>query len=785
LADAAATATTQQVRVLGIRHHGPGSARSLVQALSDFDPAIVLIEGPPDADGIIPLAADPAMQPPVALLVYDESRPSHAAFYPFAVFSPEWQAIQWALSRARPVRFIDLPMAQRKEAEREYSENPREPAESPTDETPTDSSDPASTTSEPDEPDTHTDPIGELARAAGFEDREKWWEHVIEQRQDPSAVFEGVLEAMRGFRDDPESTPHREAMREAHMRRCIRQAKKEGHERIAVVCGAWHAPALDNMPTAKADDALLKGLPKFKHSTAWIPWTHSRLGYRSGYGAGVDSPGWYAHLWSRYPEVSERWITLAARLLRTHGLDAPVAGIIEAVRLADALASLRDLPAPGLAELREAILAVLCNGESILTAVIREQLEVGTDLGTVPESSPQVPLARDIASIQKTLRLKPTAEAKTIDLDLRKDYDRDRSRLFHRLALLDIPWAKESQSNQTNRGTFRESWQLEWKPELVINIVESAIYGNTVATAAANRASAVAAHSTDIGELARLLDKALLAELSEASDAVLASLQSRGAVTDDVAGLLATLPPLARAAKYGTVRAVPTEPITHLFASLLERAIAGLPLAAVRLNPDAARELRPLVLAADEAVALTGVGQLSESWRNALRELVAKSNASPLLRGTSLLLLVRSSTATPEEVQSALSRELSPGEPHDHAASWLEGFVDQSAATLIHRTDVLPWIDQWLLGIPDESFVESLPILRRAFSSFDTGEKAALSRRVTGLSAVAAAGKARNIEASTLADQAQQVTKINQTTSPTLRPEILSAMGRLMGVKFQ
>lgn len=779
MADAAATATTQHVRVFGIRHHGPGSARSLVQALSDFDPGIVLIEGPPDAGDIIPLAADPAMQPPVALLIYDGDHPSHAAFYPFAVFSPEWQAIQWALSNARPVRFIDLPMSQRPQAPTPESDAaPASPGAGPGESA-------AEATGNPEEEGTRSDPIGELARAAGFGDREKWWEHVIEQRQDPTAVFEGVLEAMRGFRDNPASIPRDEALREAHMRRCIRQAKKEGHGRIAVICGAWHAPALDDMPPARADDALLKGLPKSRHSAAWIPWTHSRLGYRSGYGAGVDSPGWYAHLWARHPRVSERWIAQAARLLRGNGLDAPVAGVIEAVRLAEALASLRDLPAPGLAELREAILTVLCHGESVLTAVIREQLEVGTDLGTVPESAPQVPLARDIASLQKTLRLKPTADQKVLDLDLRKDYDRERSRLFHRLALLDIDWAKESQSSQSNRGTFRESWQLEWKPELVINIVEAAIYGNTVATAATNRASAVAAHSTDIGELARLLDKALLAELPEASDAVLTSLQSRGAVTDDVAGLLATLPPLARAAKYGTVRAVPTEPITHLFASLLERAIAGLPLAAVRLNPDAARELRPLVLAADEAVALTGVGQLTETWRNALRELVAKSNASPLLRGTSLLLLVRSSTATPEEVQAALSRELSPGEPHEYAASWLEGFVDQSAATLIHRTDVLPWIDQWLLGIPEESFVESLPILRRAFSSFDTGEKAALSRRVTGLPAVAAAGSAGSIEASTPADQAQQVSKTNQTTSPTPRPEILAAMGRLMGVNFQ
>jgi hypothetical protein len=36
----------------------------------------------------------------------------------------------------------------------------------------------------------------------------------------------------------------REARREAYMRQKIRDALKRGRERVAVVCGAWHAPVL-------------------------------------------------------------------------------------------------------------------------------------------------------------------------------------------------------------------------------------------------------------------------------------------------------------------------------------------------------------------------------------------------------------------------------------------------------------------------------------------------------------------------------------------------------------
>src|SRR6187549_535033 len=99
------------VHVFGIRHHGPGCARSLVQALVALEPDAVLIEGPPDAEDLLDAASDPSMVPPVALLIHAVEEPSRAVFYPFAVFSPEWQAIRYGLERKLPVRFIDLPQA--------------------------------------------------------------------------------------------------------------------------------------------------------------------------------------------------------------------------------------------------------------------------------------------------------------------------------------------------------------------------------------------------------------------------------------------------------------------------------------------------------------------------------------------------------------------------------------------------------------------------------------------------------------------------------------------------
>ena len=47
------------IHLFGIRHHGPGSARRLVEALDALKPVAVLIEGPSDASELLPMLADP------------------------------------------------------------------------------------------------------------------------------------------------------------------------------------------------------------------------------------------------------------------------------------------------------------------------------------------------------------------------------------------------------------------------------------------------------------------------------------------------------------------------------------------------------------------------------------------------------------------------------------------------------------------------------------------------------------------------------------------------------
>ena len=234
------------VEVYGIRHHGPGSARSVRAALDE-------LRARPGADRGLPRArrrsstcsADADMVPPVAGLVYAVDEPRKATFYPLAAFSPEWVAVRWALGHGVPVRFADLPATHafaladearatdRRRAGRR-GRGRRTPAV-------------AGAAAE------RLDPIGDARRRRGLRRPRalvggrrraaRTTPRARALRRDPGRDGGGPR-GRRAARRRPRRASTTPAARRA-MRRVLRAEIKAAPEsRIAVVCGAYHAPAL-------------------------------------------------------------------------------------------------------------------------------------------------------------------------------------------------------------------------------------------------------------------------------------------------------------------------------------------------------------------------------------------------------------------------------------------------------------------------------------------------------------------------------------------------------------
>lgn len=742
------------VHILGIRHHGPGSAHSVAEALATLRPDLVLVEGPPELDQVIPLVTDPDMVPPVAGLIYAVDDPRLASFYPMAGFSPEWVAIRWALSTGNSVRAIDLPAAHtfalRSAEERALSATAEEgPAAAPDD-----GLEPPAVQEQAYRPDA----IGLLAEAAGYSDAERWWEDAVEHRKsDPVERFEALIDAISEIRAlDQRPADHPDVVennrREAAMRRLLRAAMREGHQRIAVVCGAYHAPALvpAGFPSLNADNKVLAGLPKTKVAVTWVPWTSSRLSLGSGYGAGVTAPGWYQHLFAHWMaqdptrDVATTWMVRVAHALRKENLDASTASVVEASRMAAALAAVRGRPSPGLPELDDAAQTVLCDGSPLPLALVRRELTVGHELGNVPDTVPTLPLAADLAATQRSLRMKPGPMQEVMVLDLRKPNQLARSVLLHRLALLGVDWGQPTDTGRTT-GTFKEAWVLEWKPELAVSVVEASRYGTTVASAAGSFVSEQAQAAESLPVLSKLLESCLLAELSDGIAGVVSALVERTALQQDVPPLLETIAPLARTCRYGNVRGVDVSDVRKILETTVVRSCVALPTACAGLDDEAAGAMRRAIDSAQDGLTLLPELPMDD-WHTALGAVARSDRIHGAVAGRATRLLLDAGLVDGDDIAARLSRRLSIATPAPEAAAWLDGLLSGDATLLIHDRRLLQIVDDWVDGVDDDVFEDLLPLVRRTFSAFSRPERREIGEQLSRVGSTALTAESPSVD---------------------------------------
>lgn len=708
--------STPSWQVYGIRHHGPGSTKRLLKALRQQQPDCVLIEAPQDGEEAFKHLLHPKLVPPVAMLMYHPKDLSRAAYLPFAKFSPEWQAATYALQKQVPLRAMDLPMGITFE-QQEHRELPFEQGQAK-------------------RPPWVTDPLGYMARLAGYTDTERWWEVTFEEEGDDLRVFEVILEMMEVLRNESEGYDRAEnQLREAFMRKTIRKALKDGYQNLAIVCGAWHGPPLQHLERfqAKDDNKLLRGLKKTSVKSTWIPWSYERLARGSGYGAGVEAPAWCEMLYSPRKETAVRWMIQVARLFRREDLDASVAHVQEAVRLANTLATMRGRQLAGIDELEEAAISVICGGQTAPLDLIRERLVRGDVIGKVPDDIPAIPLQQDLKQCVKSARLTKefnTTETVTKELDLRKPANLLASQLLHRLLLLQIPWGTPKDRRETEQGRFRERWSLKWRADYALRLIEAGMYGNTVREAAGSSTRRAIQDAEDPTALTRLLDSALKADLPGLTAELLTALRKLAALSRDIPELMQTVTDLTQVWRYGANYETDEAALRELIQELVPRICAGLPLAVTQIDDEMARTLFQRMVAMQGALSVIQDEDLSDIWSQTLQRLPENEAVHPLIRGWVVRWLINQRISPAAETGQRMSRALSPANPPDMQAAWLEGFLQGSGLLLMHQTDLWRLLNEWVDRLTMPQLEELLPVLRRSFSHYSPQEREWMLQRV-------------------------------------------------------
>lgn len=696
------------LQVYGIRHHGPGSARNLLEALEAQGPDIILVEGPSDADAALEFIGTDALSPPVALFVFDPKDYRQGSYYPFAKFSPEWQALVYAHKYNTPAAFIDLPVS----IFREWTEQASRRLAIPAPE---------------DLPLGSRDPLGEFARLDGYEDGEAWWDLRFE-RKPGKEVFEQIAELMRSLRTDlPGSPLDINTIREAWMRERIRKNLKK-YQNIAVVCGAMHVPALEaatRIPAA-TDKKILKGLKVKKMAITWIPWSYDRLAYQSGYKAGVLSPAWYEILFASAENAATHWMVRAARLLREADLDASSAQVIDAVRLAKTLTVLRNHEIPGIHELQEAAISVLGQGDSEKLDWLRHRIVIGDKIGKISSKIPRIPLQEDIEKTLKKTRLNKdwnTTEVVEKKLDLRKGTQQEASILLYRLQLIGIPWGVLVESSPYNTGSFSESWQLERLPEFDLLIIEAAVWGNTLPEACIEKIRHRLRKKESLKELSYLLRHSLKADLSELTAQLLQSLRDIAAQSQDILDMMQSVPELVTILRYGQTRKTDRDSVKAILEYIFPRFCIGLPTLVQQIDAELAEDIRRQLLQIQRSLHILPEEHLIRRWFESLDSIAGLTTAHPKLRGLSTRLRFERHHISVDQFALELHYAMSEAQPTDQTAYWLEGFLSGNNMQLLYQPLLWEMLDRWISELSEQSFSLALPVLRRSFADSSVAER--------------------------------------------------------------
>lgn len=737
-------------RYFGVRHFSPACAYYVREFLDRAKPALVLIEGPSDLSGLIERLCAREAVLPAAILAYTEQPPIRTVLYPFAEFSPEYQAIIWARKHNAEARFCDLPSSCALEyyARMDEAENQPDPQE-------------------------RQSVYDKIQQMTGL-DNDAFWEYNFEQSESLDELVSAVREYGRGLREFSPEDEHN-ALREAYMRRVIHEAEQTvPTDKIAVITGAFHSGGLDGVPYSAEDERLTENIPSVKSLSTLMPYSYYRLSRRSGYGAGSKAPGFYEMLWSNRlsgrNQGAAEYLSRIAEGQRNHGFSASSAEVIEALRLADTLAGMRGGRQPSLSDLRDAAVTCMGHGSFGEISVSCADIEIGAKIGSLPEGSVSTSVQQDFMRQLAELNLERfrTASTEELKLDLRENLrvkseksaflDLNRSFFLHRLRFLEIGFGEI----QYNRGgsEHTEIWQLRWSPECEIRLVEASLLGgDTVEQACAMKLTESLYASQSLTEAAKILADAFLCGITGAVKTAVLAVQRLAADCVSASDCGGTIGELSAAVRFGSVRRLDTEPLCDLIRQLFLRFCLSLPLEWI-CDENAAHELMKAISLVNDAV-MSHDFLDEQRFLALLLDLADSDMASPLLSGFGCAVLTDRGKITSEKLSELISRRLSRGTPPAEGALWFEGLAQKNRRALITRLSLWEKLCAFISELSDEEFKPTLVCLRRTFSEFSPSEKADIAENIGEVLGISAQAAAEVISAPITAEEQQTISGLD------------------------
>jgi hypothetical protein len=737
-----------QIIFFPVRHHSPAGAKLLRQLALEIQPAAILIEGPSDFNDRLHELALPH-QLPIAIYSYIclPNGKRRGAFYPFCIYSPEWQALQVARELGIPAQFIDLPWAD------VVTEN-------------------APSHRYGDAELKQSGYVPRLCEKLGVENFDALWDTLFEiESLTPTEYLERSHQFCFHIRITTAHIPATILRREAFMGEAIRRARKNYSGQILVVTGGFHSYALyeqlclSRITTAKTH----REEPSFEaRGIALTPYSYQRLDNLAGYESGMPNPGFYHAVWqnrltiraglasgltpskksstpTKTTPVYRSLLARVARHLRQREQSVSCADLIAVETMARGLATLRGHAEVWRQDLIDGIIGALVKEEiysgthPFLQAV--DEVFRGQERGRLAAGTTLPPLVRDIQQQLHEYDLEPTLKERIIALDLSQAAETQgetalsttlqKSQFLHRLRILEIDGFRRTDGTDfiDRKDLFQiwEQWTIRWTPEFEARCIEVAIYGATLTDGANARLLELAESiERDAEKAALLLLDAGLMGLDDLSESLYRRLVELIRQDSNFFTTTKALGHLLYLYLYDEILGTTgRSDIGTLLVEIWQRCLWLLEeLGQVRgMERELLSGLCTILETFDRCSSMLPLNR--DNFVQILYRVSVDSQQTPLMQGATTGALWTLGEVPIERAIAELGDSVNPvalGHA-DRVGDFLTGLFYLARETAQRHPELILKIDELLMAYDDETFLAALPALRLAFSYFTPREK--------------------------------------------------------------
>jgi hypothetical protein len=719
-----------------VRHHSPAVARHLERQIAERKPKIVFIEGPAEANELIPHIVDSKTRPPVAIYssyrdddnvlglagiasAAEDIPPRFATWYPMVAYSPEYVAIKAATKVGADVVFMDLPHYALVTPKSDSDGQEEEPTENPEDSS---DHDRRTIEVESDRLIVESGFYQKLAEVAGYRSWNEAWDTIFETTDYPStedfrrelAVFCAAARATSSTRRiETDGTLLRERFMWTTIQERLKKKKWQPSDAM-VVCGGFHL-FLD-----RADKIPPPQLPEGTVYATVMPYSFFRISELSGYAAGNRAPQFYqmCHdmtVAGRTDDILAEHVVAILKQARKGGENLSTADAISTSQHARMLANLRGRHVPVLDDIQDALLTCCCKGDPeqvgthLLTAI--DAVNIGNKVGRVTPKLGRLPIVADFYLQLDSLELEKIMAREsqvTQTLDKREEADARRAAFLHRLNYLGVPLGRmiDAPSGDFDTGMiFREKWALRWSPKVEPALIEKSLYGDTIQTAVLSQLQEhLAKDRQHAGRTCAHLVRAIDMDLPE----IVAEIEKvcGDAIDTDVrfVSLTEALKHLTVLDRYAVFRNLRRDVLAELIVRCFDRACFSIPDAASA--PENQQEKVVQALSALAEIVLRGGDERldKELFANYVRYAAEDSNV-PFLRGAFLGMLAEIRQFTDELAAEIQAFAYAPSDEMIRAGDFIDGVMAVSRASIMLGADALiKAMDDLLAAAPWEIF---------------------------------------------------------------------------------